>query len=81
MLSRKLRIRVMEGAVRKVDVTLPAGALRGLPRLVPEKTLEKLRRRSVDIAQITKTALANDGSPGELFALEDGEKVVRVWLE
>lgn len=81
MESKKLRIRVMEGGVRKVDVTLPAMAVRGLPLLVPPKTLEKLREREIDIEGITRKAIESNGAPGELFTLEEDSKVVRVWLE
>lgn len=79
--ARHLRVRVTEEGRHKVDLTLPAGAAGHLSDLMPGDLGEKLRDRGVDVGGIAISAAERGFPPGELFAMIDGAKQVRVWLE
>jgi len=80
MQSDTLHIQVNEGGQSRVALTFGAGATDNLPDLVPLELRDKLRQRSIDLSAIAADARRRDYAPGELFALEDGGKTVRVWL-
>jgi predicted unusual protein kinase regulating ubiquinone biosynthesis (AarF/ABC1/UbiB family) len=81
MLSETLHISVMEAGVDRVALTFGAGATDNLPDLVPHELRSRLQERAIDLVSIADLARRNNYAPGELFSLEDGQKLVRVWLQ
>ncbi|HEY5648119.1 MAG TPA: hypothetical protein VIU33_01365, partial [Nitrospiria bacterium] len=76
-----LRVRVTDGGEPKVDLTFRARAAGSLPDLIPEDLRPKLEHRAINLEEIARKAEETDFKPGELFRLEEGPKVIRVWLE
>jgi hypothetical protein len=72
---------VHENGVQRVALTFGAAATDNLPDLVPHELKGRLAERAVDLRAIAESARSRDYAPGELFALSDGAKTVRVWLE
>ena len=81
MLSETLHISVVENGADRVSLTFGAGATDNLPDLVPYELRRRLHERAIDLVSIAQNARQNNYAPGELFALEDGAKRVRVWLQ
>lgn len=81
MLSETLHIRVLENGTCRVDLTFGAGATDHLPDLVPLDLRSRLDQREIRLASIASNARRNNYAPGELFALVDGAKDIRVWLQ
>lgn len=79
--ARRLCIRVMESGLTKAQVTFQADAVGRLDELVPDDLRRRLEERGVDPDALGREAAANGMPPGELFALDDGAKRIRVWLE
>lgn len=80
MRANALHIQVREGEATRVAMTFDPGATDHLPALVPVELSERLRRRSIDLVQIAADARRRDYAPGDLFALEEDGRSVRVWL-
>jgi len=81
MLSDTLHISVVENGVDRVALTFGAGATDNLPDLVPIELRNRLRERAIDLVTIATNARLSHYTPGELFSLTDGNKLVRVWLQ
>ena len=81
MRSQTLRIRVVDHGTTKVALTFGAGATDNLPDLVPLDLRGRLAARGINLAAIAAGSRLQGYPPGELFALVDGGKTVRVWLE
>lgn len=79
--SSRLRVRVTEGGATKVDLTFRAQVADHLSDLLPEDVHAKLKARAVDVEAISRAVVAGDFAPGELFALDEDPKGIRVWLE
>lgn len=81
MKAQNLRIRMMEAANIRIDMTFAASATELLPLLLPPALRSKLDRRSIHLPSIATAARANDYAPGELFRFEEKRQVVSAWLE
>jgi hypothetical protein len=81
MKSDTLHILVTEAGETKISLTFGAGAADSLASLVPIELRDKLHQRQIDLPAIAAEAQRTDYAPGELFALHDGAKTVRVWLD
>lgn len=81
MSALHLRVRVSAGGKTRADLTFPAAATANLSHLVPPDVAGQLAARGIDPAGVAERAVAAGFPAGELFALETGEKSVRVWLE
>jgi hypothetical protein len=79
--ARYLRVRVQEADQVRVDLTFNAAVAEHLADLIPPDLEGKLRERCVDVSKIAADAVERQFAPGELFQLQDGSKLVRVWLE
>jgi hypothetical protein len=80
-LARHLRVRVREAGQVRVELTFRAALAESLPDLVPPELEERLRELRVDVQAIAMDVAAHGFPPGDLFALTEDGKEVRVWLE
>jgi predicted unusual protein kinase regulating ubiquinone biosynthesis (AarF/ABC1/UbiB family) len=76
-----LKVQVTERHRKVVQVTMPAIQVSDLINLIPEDVLSKVQKAGINISHIAREACENGVQPGELFALKDGERHYRVWLE
>lgn len=81
MSASHLRVRVSAAGRVRADLTFPAAAAANLTYLMPPDVAGQLAARGIDPAGVAARAAAGGFPAGELFALETGEKSVRVWLE
>lgn len=81
MLSDTLHIRVTENSEVRVALSFGAGATDCLPDLVPVELKPKLHARAINLVDVAAQAKAKNYAAGELFALYEGNRSVRVWLE
>ena len=81
VLSRALKIRVLQHGCTKAEVTFPPTAAENLVELLPPGLDEKLSRRGIDVARIARETASGGFAPGDLFQFEEGAKSYRVWLE
>jgi predicted unusual protein kinase regulating ubiquinone biosynthesis (AarF/ABC1/UbiB family) len=79
--SDHLIIRVNEEGRTKVKLTFRAHVTNNLADIIPDDVKEKLDDRKIDLQAIVRDAVASKLGPQELFCLDEGKKVVRVWLE
>lgn len=76
-----LRIRVLVSGRQKAAITFRASCAAFLHELLPDDVNEKLVKRGIDVAAIEAAAVKSNFAPGELFALTEGTKEIRVWLD
>lgn len=69
------------GGATKVDLILRAQVADHLSDLLPDDVHAKLEARAIDVAAISRAVVAGNFAPGELFALNEDPKGIRVWLE
>lgn len=81
MKAATLRIAVPEQFDTHIDMSFAASVTDLLPRLGPAGLRRKLDRRSSHLPSIAAEAQARGLTPGELFRLWDGRKLVCAWLE
>lgn len=79
--TRHLKVEVKKGGEVRARLSFPAAALAHLDSLVPEDVCVRLAARGVDVKAIGERAVAEGAPVGVLFALDDGDDAVRVWLE
>lgn len=79
--SRTLRIRVVRAGRTKAELTFPVATAESLCDLIPPEVEPKLRARNIDVAQISRSLIADGFPPGELFSLREGDDNFCVWLE
>ncbi|PCJ58893.1 MAG: ABC transporter [Candidatus Hydrogenedentota bacterium] len=76
-----LKVLVMEGHRKVVQVTMPAMQVSDLANLIPEEVLTKVQEAGINIHQIGQEACKKGIQPQELFTLKTGDRDYRVWLE
>ena len=81
LLAQHLRIAVAENGRSRAELAFGAAAVEWLADLVPPEVAEKRAARGIDVAEIARTAVLARCAPSELFQLQEGGKVIRVWLE
>ncbi len=81
MKAQNLRIRMMQAAETRIDMTFAASVTELLPLLLPLSLRQKLDRRSIHLPAIATEAKERGYTPGELFRFEEDAQVVRAWLE
>lgn len=79
--ARALRVRVMDGGRQKVELTFRAAMVEHLADLIPEELGPRLDQRGIDLEAIAAASVARGIAPQALFELDEGDKLVRVWLE
>ncbi len=79
--AARLRIQVLEHGRQKVAVTFRSRAAVFLHELLPDDLVPKLADRGIDVRAIEAAVVKNGFAPGELFALDEGAKRIRVWLD
>ncbi len=79
--AKDLCVRVMKGPKQLVRLKLPARAALDLVSLVPEDVRHALRREGTDLGRIQSRLTSTGLHPQEIFALDDGDKRYRIWLE
>jgi hypothetical protein len=79
--QKRLLVRVTDDGRMKVQVTFGAGVTEGLADLVPDEVVPLLDARGIDAAAIGRDAIERGLPRGELFALDEGARTVRVSIE
>ncbi|MFN2329905.1 MAG: AarF/UbiB family protein [Chromatocurvus sp.] len=80
-LADHLRVRVSQGGINIVDLSMPAEAVLRLEELIPEETLNYLRDSDDwDLPEIMADIRAHGVSPREIMQFEKGPKQYRIWL-
>lgn len=81
MKAASLHIRVTEHTVTHIDLTFCASLTEHLPRLLPDRVRNRLKRRAIDTSLIARRACDTGFEPGELFCVAEGPRTLRAWLE
>jgi len=79
-LARHLRIRITEGGKQKVALTFPAEAVSRLEALMGEELAARVTARGICLEKVARRAAAGGFAPMDLFALEEGDRSLQVWL-
>ena len=79
--SARLKIRVTENGIAKVQLTQPATVLQRLDEVLEPAIQAKLAEQNVDLDRIAADAEIAGYAPGEIFNVDYGRRSVRVWLE
>lgn len=80
-LARLLKVAIHEGLEPVVELAMPAAEVAHLEEQVPEEIRTKITEKGIDLPQTVAGILAAGIRPQEVFALEDGARRLRVWLE
>lgn len=80
MQATALHIQVLRAGEQTVRLTFAATAAERLSDLVPFELQDALHARGIDLARVAARAVESGYQPMDLFALDEGEKSVRVWL-
>lgn len=82
-MATHLRIEVHRQGVKKVSLTLPAGAVEDLNNLIDEDIATRIAARGIDLTDIVRQVRASGFAPRELFTLDepDSDRRLRVWIE
>lgn len=81
MQASTLRLRVVRNGEPVAQLSFSAAAVAHLPDLVPDDLRDRLGRQGIDLALLAEKAVAGGYPRGDIFALADDGKTVRVWLE
>lgn len=79
--AQTLRIAVSDGGCTRVALTFRAQTAGWLEELIPDDVAARCAERGIDVVGLGRRAAAGGFAPGELFALRDGTRDIRVWLE
>jgi hypothetical protein len=80
-LAKYLLIQVTEHGMTKVRLTSPLQVVDDLEAVMDEGTLEKVRKRGIDLKRIVSRVRASGYAPQDVFTLDEGPKRIRVWLQ
>ena len=80
--ANSLRVTVSRNSETTVDVSLPARSARWLIDLIPSDVVEKIRLEGIPIDKIQDDlAKRKNLMPEKIFVLDEGHRIVSVWLE
>ncbi|MFT5051415.1 MAG: putative unusual protein kinase regulating ubiquinone biosynthesis (AarF/ABC1/UbiB family) [Chlamydiales bacterium] len=79
-LAEHLLIRVTDDGKVKVQLSLPANAVERIDSLLAEDVRQRIDERGIKLPELLKRVRSNQYAPQELFRLEEGTKVIEVWL-
>lgn len=79
--AKHLKIIFYRDGKKKVDLAMPARAVKNLEELVSEDLLETILEQGHDLSKIKEKAMASGLSPGPLFELEDQNRTIKVYLD
>ncbi|MCJ8344721.1 AarF/ABC1/UbiB kinase family protein, partial [bacterium] len=80
-MASSLKISVFENSMQKVQLTFQRHLVNQLRDLIPPEVLESIDKKSIDLDAIIKNTHEKGYPVGDLFVLEENNKVIRVWLE
>lgn len=80
-LSQYLRIHIKRTGGARVNLTFDARSAENLTGLVPPEIMPRVIERGIDLQAIEQRAVDSQFAPGELFRLEESDRLVHVWLE
>lgn len=80
--ASSLRLTVVRGQTKTVDLSFPAVSARWLIDLIPNEVVEKITASGVLLENIQKKLASSQHlAPQKIFILEEPDRTIRVWLE
>lgn len=80
-MKKSLHIKVIKNGEQLVKLKLPETAIENLPDLLPEDMDDVLVSQGIDVEQITADLIKNNHPCGDVFTLNNDNKVIRIWIE
>ena len=79
--ARHLKIRITENRRTRVELTLPHHSIDDLDDLLDDDVKARIAARGIDLATHVDGVRRRGYAAGEVFALEENGRTIRVWLD
>jgi hypothetical protein len=80
--ATSLRLTVVRGQTKTVDLSFPAVSARWLLDLIPNEVVRKIEASGVLLEDIQKRLASSEKlTPQKIFMLEEPNRTIHVWLE
>ena len=79
--SSRMKIRVIENGLTKVQISQPAEQIERLAELLSDDLQSRIKRQGINLEKVVAKARATNFAPGIVFKLDEANKAVEVSLE